>query len=130
MSRTDVISKDKINIFKMVVSTFVAVVSSLGFILLFALFIKWFDLSDSLIKPINIVIKIISIAIGVIIATRDGKLGIKKGAIIGASYVILCYLVFSALLGSFSLNLSNLWDILFGIISGGILGAIFVNLKK
>lgn len=123
-------TQEKINIFKLVLASLVATIVSLGLILIFALFIKWFNLSDGVIAPINIVIKIISIAVGVIMVTRDGKGGIKKGSIVGASYIVLCYLIFSALLGSFSLGVSNLWDILLGVVSGGILGVIFVNFKK
>lgn len=130
MSKVRVEAKEKTNIFKLLFASLVSAVVSLGLILLFALFIKWFNLSDGVIAPINIVIKIISIAVGVIIVTRDGKSGIKKGSMVGAIYIILCYIIFSVLLGNFSLSLSNLWDVLLGVVSGGILGVIFVNIKK
>lgn len=123
-------TKEKLNYFKLFFASVISLVLSLGLILIFALTIKWFNLSDGVIAPVNIVIKILSIAVGVLIATKDGRLGIKKGAVVGSMYIVLCYIVFSALLGSFSLGISNLWDLLLGIISGAVLGVLFVNMKK
>lgn len=118
------------NIIKMFVGVGVALIISLVLILAFALLIKWFDWSDAVIMPANIIIKIISISIGVLIVTKDGKSGAVKGAILGAVYILLCFLVFSLLNGAMIINISLLYDALLGMIGGAILGIISVTLKK
>lgn len=120
----------KINPFKVLLASVVSVLVSLGLILIFALVIKWFSLSDAVIAPVNIVIKILSIALGVMILTKDGSRGIIKGIILGVIYIIVCYCIFSLLLGAFTFSVSNLWDLLFGAGVGAICGVIFVNMKK
>ena len=118
------------NVIKMFVGVGVALIISLVLILAFALLIKWFDWSDAVIMPANIIIKIISISIGVLIVTKDGKSGAVKGAILGAVYILLCFLVFSLLNGAMIINISLLYDALLGMIGGAILGIISVTLKK
>lgn len=118
------------NVIKMFVGVGVALIISLALILAVALLIKWFDWSDAVIMPANIIIKIISISIGVLIVTKDGKSGAVKGSILGAVYILLCFLVFSLLNGAMIINISLLYDALLGMIGGAILGIISVTLKK
>lgn len=120
----------KLSIFKLILSSIISVLISLGLILIFALVIKWFNLADNIIEPVNIVIKILSVSVGVFIITRDGSRGIVKGTLVGAIYSVLCYVIFSLLLGSFAISLTNLWDLLLGVVSGALLGILFVNIKK
>lgn len=109
----------------------ISVSISLVLILLFALLIKFFNISQSFILPINQVIKIISIFIGTLFAFGKVKeKGFLKGMLIGLIYTILAYSVFSILAGEFSFSLTSLTDMLFGAIIGGISGILVVNLKK
>ncbi len=108
----------------------ISLLASLCLILLFALLIKWLKWSDAVIAPVNIAIKIISLAVGIFYATRSGKNGIKTGVTIGVFYIVISYIIFSILLGSFAVSIKFLWDFLLGIISGAILGVIFVNLGR
>lgn len=117
-------------IVRMAVGVGVSLIISLVLILLFALLIKWFNWSDAVISPVNIVIKIISIAIGVLVVTKDGTGGALKGATLGAVYIVLCFVVFSILNGSMIINISLLYDSLLGLITGAILGVISVTLRK
>ena len=121
---------NRIGIARILLSTVIAVIVSLGLILIFALLIKWFEWGDGVIAPVNIIIKIISIAVAVIIATRGGGQALKKGIFVGAGYIILSYIIFSALLGSFALSLENLWDLIFGTVAGGIIGVMTNIIKK
>jgi len=109
----------------------ISVSISLALILAFALLIKFFNISQSLILPINQAIKIISIFMGTLFAF--GKIkekGFLKGMLIGLIYTILAYSVFSILAGEFSFTLTSFTDMIFGAIIGGISGIIVVNLKK
>jgi len=128
--KVNVLSEQKLGWARIILSALIAVIVSLALILLFAALIKWFEWSDSVITPVNIVIKILSIGVGVIIATRNGNKALVKGVLVGAGYIILSYVSFSLLLGSFSLSLENLWDLLFGIVVGGIVGIICNVVKK
>ncbi len=117
------------NIFQIVKSVLAAVVVSLVFALVFTVIIQLFNLPTSVVKPVNQVFKILSVAIGGIIFIR-GERGLLKGIIHGVLSVILTFLIF----GAISLSLSADWkfalEILFGAISGGIAGVIAVNIKR
>lgn len=109
----------------------VALAISLVAILLFAFLLRWTNISDSLIAPVNQVIKGISIFLGVFFGLKKVKQnGIINGLLIGFFYTIIAFLVFSLLDGAFHFDRSLLNDILFGTIIGAICGIICVNLKK
>ncbi|MCK9574853.1 MAG: TIGR04086 family membrane protein [Clostridia bacterium] len=109
----------------------IGVIISLILVLLFALIIKLTDISDSVITPINQIIKILSIFIGVYFALKNSYYsGMFKGILVGLFYTVLSFLVFSALDGTFVLDTSFVNDLLFGGITGAISGIILVNLKR
>ena len=104
---------------------------SLVLILIFAFVIKLTCMSDSLIKPINQIIKIVSILIGTMFIVKKAKeKGLLLGCVVGLLYSILAFVVFSILNGRFSFDWTLLIDILFGVVTGAICGVICVNAKK
>ncbi len=104
---------------------------SLVCILFFAFLLRFTNISESLITPVNQVIKGVSIFIGVFVGMRKVKeKGILNGLLIGFFFTILAFLVFSLLDGQFDFDKTLLNDIIFGSIIGGICGIICVNLKK
>ena len=110
------------------------VMFALGFtivaVLLLAIVYKFVNISDLLIKIINQIIKIVSIALGVFICLKNDKSkGLLKGAIIGAVYTVIAFFVFSILVSTFSFSLSLIYDVLFASIIGLIVGIIFVNIR-
>ena len=110
---------------------FISVAFSLVCILIFALLIKYFNISENLIMPINQGIKIVSIFVGVMLAFNKYTTGgFVKGFLIGVVYTILAYLTFSILAKEFSFTLTSFTDTLFGGIIGGISGIIVANIKK
>ena len=111
---------------------FIAVSISLMLILAFALIIKFLNINENWIMPINQIIKIVSIFIGTLFALNNGNKnkGFFKGFAIGIIYTILAYSVFSILAGEFSFSLTSITDMIFGGIIGGISGIIIVNLRK
>ena len=111
--------------------TLIALVVSLIGILLFALIIKLTDMSNNLISPINQVIKILSIFIGVMCALKHNKnKGLINGLLIGLLYTIMAFVIFSLLNKNFCFDKSLFNDLLFGCIAGVICGIISVNLKS
>lgn len=123
--------KDKSFLLAMIKGSLVALCVSLVGILIFAFILKFANISDGAIRPINQIIKGISILIGVFVAMRKlDKMGLVGGLLIGLLYTILAFVVFSILDGNFDFNLTLLNDLLFGGIMGAICGIIAVNVKK
>lgn len=111
--------------------TLIALCVSLVLVLVFAFLLKFTNIPDSAIKPINQVIKGVSVFVGVFVGMKKIKeLGLVSGLLIGIFYTILAFLVFSILGGYFVFDLTFLTDIIFGAIIGAICGIICVNLKK
>lgn len=108
----------------------VALIITFACILVFALIIKFANLNDSVIVPINLIIKALSVAIGTIIFTKSKTGGLKKGMIFALSYITLAFVIFSALAGNFIFEISLLLDYVFAIIVGVIVGVIRVNVKQ
>ena len=109
----------------------IAVASSLIGILFFAFIIKLFGITDQFLRPVNQVIKGISILLGVFISAKKYKQnGLILGAVVGLVYTLLAFVVFSTLNGSFNIDKTLLNDVLFGGIMGAICGIVAVNVNK
>jgi len=108
-----------------------AVFVSLILVLIFAFIIKFTNMSDGLIRPINQIIKIASILAGVFYCIRKSAgRGLLKGIIIGLTYIVLSFIVFSILDGSFHMGLNIFNDLLFGLIVGAACGVIVSMVSK
>lgn len=104
---------------------------TLVLILLFAVLIRYFNIPDNIIFPINQVIKVISLIVGIMfILKKQPQNGLIKGVIVGLLYYVLSFIIFSILQGNIAFNLNNLWDLLLTSLMGGLIGLIAVNLYK
>ncbi|MGN1373440.1 MAG: TIGR04086 family membrane protein [Candidatus Coproplasma sp.] len=110
-------------------ATLFAVVFSLVYVLVFTLIIHLTQLNQAVIKPTNQVFKIIAIAVGSLLFIK-GQKGYIKGALTGLCTVLVNYLLFSAIGGSFELSWTFLIEILISALSGTVTGIMAVNLKK
>lgn len=129
-SKTEKLSKmsnDNV-FFDFVKGIVVAIIFSLGLVVLFAFILKWFSLPDNVISPVTFVIKCLSVVIGSLLAVKGNK-GLVKGVSFGSVYIVIAFLIFSMLSGSFSIGLSSLLDLLSAAACGGIVGIIKVNKK-
>ncbi len=100
-------------------------------ILVFAFILRFTSIPDSVISPVNQVIKGVSIFLGVFFGMKKHKnMGLISGLLIGVLFTIFAFLVFSILDGAFVFDKTFLSDILFGGVLGAICGIICVNLKK
>lgn len=105
----------------------IAIIASLALIVLTAFVIKFSSISDEWLVLITLVIKGISVLVGGIFGIKGSSKGLVKGAIFGTIYVVLAWLVFGVLAGSFSIDLSLLLDFAFCIVLGGLVGIVKVN---
>lgn len=104
---------------------------SLILICVFAFVLRFCDISSDAIKPINQVIKIVSILIGTFYGLKKcNEMGLITGFFIGILYTVLAFVVFSILNGAFSFDRSLINDLIFGGIAGAIAGIIAVNMRK
>ena len=109
----------------------VALSVSLISILVFAFIMRFVSVADSAIKPINQVIKILSVMIGVFVGLKKSReMGLISGLLVGILYTIIAFISFSILDGSFSFSATLINDLLFGAITGAICGIIFVNFRR
>ena len=102
---------------------------SLLLVLVFALIIRWADLDEKTIVPVNYAIKFLSLFLGVMIGFKNRKNGILKGAIVGLIFILLTFLIFSAMNGFKDVKF-NWLDLAFLPLGGAIIGVIRVNLPE
>jgi putative membrane protein (TIGR04086 family) len=108
-----------------------SMILTLGCILIFAFIIKQANLSDAVIKPVVLAIKVVCILIGVgiTIGNTTGR-GWLWGAVVGILYTVFAFCIFSAIDGSFTVDLSSLNDLVFSIIIGIFSAMIFRGRTK
>ncbi len=96
--------KPVINILK---GTLIAFSFTIFSLTIFSSLLVYTNLSEEIIKPVIITVTGISILIGSSIGTKKLKRnGLINGAIIGVAYILLIYLISSAVNGNFLLNSS------------------------
>lgn len=105
----------------------ISLLLSLGFIIIFAFSLNWFDVSDSFIPLITLIIKGICVLIGSCVAVRGSEKGLIKGIVFGLIYIFCAFIIFSILSGVFSFDFSFILDLAFASLLGGIVGIIKVN---
>jgi len=131
MSSDIAVNDKKSTIISIFSGILVAIASTLIMILLFAIVIRFFNINDNWIFPVNQVIKTISIFLGLLIVFKKSNgNGLIKGIILGGFYYFVSILIFSILQKKFTLGVSNIYDFLLTILIGGIVGIIIVNFKK
>ena len=119
--------KDFFEIFKGVI--FSLIISVLT-VIVFAIIVKFANLSSKAVEIVNIALKIISILVGTLLAVGSGRQGLFKGGIIGLLFVLVSYLVFSLINGSFSVNPLTAFDVIFCLVAGLLSGVFAVNVRK
>ena len=119
----------KDGILQVVKATLAALIFSLVFVIIFTLIIQLASVKASVIKPVNQVFKIIAVAVGGLLFIR-GEKGFLKGAIAGLASVLLSYVLFGIIGGSFAVNWTFALEIVLGSAAVIITGIIAVNVKK
>ncbi len=98
-------------------------------VVVFALLIKWLNLSDTVISILNQALKLIAIFIGARACIgRGGTNGVFKGAIIGLLYMMLGVIGYAFLSGLSLPPTAYLADLGMGVAAGGLCGMILSNL--
>ena len=106
-----------------------ALAAALLLAVVFASILQASPLPDSVIYPVNQIIKGVSIALGTVLFVRGDK-GWLKGGAVGLLFTALSYLGFSALGGDFSLSWVAIVEVLLSVLTGAVCGAVAVNLHR
>ena len=106
-----------------------AAITLIGMLILSAAII-FIGMSDAMLKVLNQVLKVASVALGAYLGVgRGGERGLLTGAGVGAVYAVIGYVMY-ALLGDNSFHVAELLgELLISIAAGASAGAIFANLR-
>ena len=100
-------------------------------VVVFALLIKWLDLSDTVISVMNQALKLVAIFTGSRACIgRGGTGGVVKGALVGLGYMMLGIMGYAFLSGLTLSASSYLADLGMGVAAGGLCGMIMSNLRR
>ena len=108
----------------------VAVIVSFFLILACAGISKMFSLSANWVNVMNMIIKALSIVIAVFICFKYSRYGWLRGSICGLIYILLSSVTFGLIAKTPIFDVAFLSDLLLGVVSGMIAGAISVNFRK
>jgi putative membrane protein (TIGR04086 family) len=108
-----------------------ALIAALLYVAIFAGCIRLFHINESVIPFVNQVAKVLCMLFGswLSVKKRPAK-GWMRGGLCGLMYVMLAFVLFSAIDGDWSFGWPFASDMLMGAAVGGIGGIIFVNIRK
>ena len=108
-------------------SALIGIVATLIGTVIFAVVLKFANLSSNLIAYINNIIKLFAIFIMITYVKRQtGNNLLLRAIVVGILYAILSFIIFSVLNGKFVLNSSVIFDTLFAVVVS-IIVAIIIN---
>lgn len=107
-----------------------SLVISMVLIIVFAIIIRFINVPDNAIMPINQIIKGVSLLMGSIIALKGTNKGFIKGLLIGFFYSVISYIIFSILSSTLVFGLTTITDLIFNGIIGAVSGIIAVNMGR
>lgn len=116
------------NFTDILIATFFAVLISLALVVAFGLVAKAADLSDTALKIGVIVIKLLSLTLGLFFGVKRTEKGLLKGLSTAILYSAVCYLTFYFANGK-SFSGVTVFDVVVPIVASMALGAFVVNLK-
>lgn len=121
------INKD--DIMDVVRSVVFALAIAVVLVIIAAIILQFTSMPDSAIMPINIVIKLLSLAGGTLLGIKSASRGALKGIVIGAFTLLFSYFIFSAINGSMTECGITYIDAITMLLSAVVSGVIAVNVK-
>lgn len=107
-----------------------AIIFSLVSLILFAIILTYTKVPESTIYPVVIILSAISILIGSSLSTiKIKKNGLLNGSIIGATYILLLYIISSIVNTGFGVNTYTIIMMIAGVLAGIIGGIVGVNIR-
>lgn len=118
------------NITNILKCVLIGIVATLIGIVAFSVVLKFANISSKMISYINSIIKIFAIFIMITCVQNksEGRV-LFKAAVAGLLYAVLCFVIFSILNGSFVINMSLVFDIIFAVVVSVIMFVIITMIK-
>lgn len=108
----------------------ISVILTCILLLIFSILLTYTEIKEETMGVVILIVSGLSILTGSSISMMHiAKNGMLYGTIVGASYVLILYLLSSLLGSGFSLNLMSILFIIIGMITGAIGGIVGVNRK-
>lgn len=124
----EIIKKSKLSKLTSIIKTcMLGVVITLLGIVVFAVVLKFTDLSSKTIAYVNDVIKAISLFVVVAILKKKAGNLLLSAVLAGVIYNVLAFVVFSILNGRFEFNLGFIYDLIFAVVVA-VVAAVMLNL--
>jgi putative membrane protein (TIGR04086 family) len=108
----------------------IALIINVVAVLIIALVVKYTGISTSAATIINQVVKVLSVALGIICGFRSRKHGWLLGAAVGLLYTLIGFGTFSLLAGKRLLAEVTVFDFLINGAAGAFAGILAVNLRS
>jgi len=105
-------------ILKIIKSLLVSLIITFVGVIAFAFVIKYFNLGDEIISPVNLVIKFFSLLAGVLILNKNSGKKLINGVLFSVVYTVVSFLIFSILAGTFVVGFGLVLDFIFNMIVG------------
>lgn len=116
------------NIIKVIKGSIISFLISIILLFIFASLLVYTSLQETTIKPVVIIISIVSILIGSSLSSiKIKKNGIINGALVGFIYILTLYILSSISFIGFNLNMYSIIIMIGAILSGMVGGIIGVN---
>ena len=113
---------------KILIGIIASMVLTLIGLFIYSLILSYTNLSEATIPIVVIAISFVSILISSTITVRKcTKNGMLNGGIIGGTYILILYIISSALNTGFNVNIYTVIMIILGIIAGIVGGIIGIN---
>lgn len=107
-----------------------AALVTLAGVVVFALLMQWIKPTEGLVRVVNQVLKLLSIAAGVWVAVGPGgQGGLLRGAAVGLGYMLIGVALYALLSRQSASSASYLADLGMGVAGGGIVGMILSNIS-
>lgn len=121
--------KNQENFFSVVKGVLLALGVSLLLAIVFAVVLRTTSWGENIVYPVNQIIKVIAVMVGVFGFIR-GERGWLRGGVVGLLFTALSYLAFSSIGGDFSLSWLLVLELFVAFLAGALSGSLAVNLRK
>ena len=112
------------------ISLVVAILFSLVLVLFSAMLFKVFGFEAKLVTVFNVVIKILSILVSIIVCFKTPVDGWIRGIVFGLLFIFLSHVLYGIISSNLTFGVSFFLDLGLGAVSGLVGGVLSVNLKK
>lgn len=101
----------------------VSVLATVALVIVFALLIAIFGMSDGVVRVVNQLIKLLAVLLGVRVAVPTGDpRGAMQGALLGVAYMGVGVMLYALLSGQRLTALDYVIDLMTGVAAGGLYG--------